>query len=281
MSYQAEISRANPTCFLFLIDHSSSMSSPLMGVQDNPRKAQFVMDALNKVLQNLVILASKDVEVRRYYQVGVIGYGSSVGPALGGNLSGQELVWVDELYANPLRIEERLRKESDGAGGFIEVKTKFAVWFDPIANGNTPMCQALQLAHDILYRWVEEYKFSYPPTVINLTDGESTDGDPRPIAESLRNLSTSDGNVVLLTVHASSNPLAQQSFFPNNAETLPDDVSKIMYEMSSQLTPNMLQTASELLGKPLDQNAKAIVYNAEISGIIQALEIGTRPANMR
>lgn len=281
MSYQAEISRSNPTCFLFLIDHSSSMAAPIMGVPGNPRKAEFVADALNKVIHNLVVLASKDVEVRKYYQVGVIGYGSSVGPALGGNLTGKELVWVDELYANPLRIENRIKKEPDGAGGIIEVQNKFPVWFDPMANGSTPMCQALQLSHDILARWVAENKLSFPPTVINLTDGESTDGDPRQPAEALTNLSTSDGNVVLLTVHVSSNQYSQQAFFPNTTEVLPDEASKVAFEMSSALPPSMMKTASELLGTPLSEGARGIVYNAEISGIVQALEIGTRPANLR
>ena len=281
MSFQAEISRINPTCFLFLIDQSTSMFDPIMGVPGNRKKAEFVAEALNKVIQNLVVLASKDVEVRRYYQIGVIGYGSNVGPALGGNLTGQELVWVDDIYANPLRVEERMKKESDGAGGFIEVKTKFPVWFDPVANGNTPMCQALKLVSDILDKWVQEHKLSYPPTVINLTDGEATDGDPRPVAERLKSMSTSDGNVVLLTLHVSSNQSSQQNFFPNNTETLPDEPSKVMYEMSSPLTKQMMKTAEELLGKPLQEGAKGIVYNAEIAGVVQALDIGTRPANLR
>ena len=281
MPYQAEISRVNPTCFLFLIDQSISMLNPIMGVPGNQRKAEFVADVLNNFIQNLVVLASKDVDVRRYYQIGVIGYGSSVGPALGGNLTGRELVWVDEIYSNPLRIEERMKKESDGAGGFIEVKTKFPVWFDPIANGNTPMCQVLQIACDYLSKWVQEYKFSYPPTVINLTDGEATDGDPRPFAEAIRSISTTDGNTVLLTLHVSSSPYSQQIFFPNSTEILPDDASKVMFEMSSLLTPNMMKTAEELLGTPLSPGAKGIVYNSQISGIVQALEIGTRPANLR
>ena len=31
MPYQAEISRSNPTCFLFLLDQSGSMSDPFAG----------------------------------------------------------------------------------------------------------------------------------------------------------------------------------------------------------------------------------------------------------
>ncbi len=281
MPYDAEISRTNPTCFLFLVDHSTSMVDPIMGIPGNPKKAQFVADALNKVIQSLVVSASKDMDVRRYYQIGVLGYGFEVHSLLGGELQGQDLVWIDEIYQNPLRIEERLKKESDGAGGVIEIAQKFPVWVDPVARGQTPMCAVLERAESILRPWVAEHPLSYPPTVINLTDGESNDGDPRKIAGQLTSLATSDGNVVLLTVHASSNQFSQQVFFPASDQVLPDHASKIMFEMSSALPEAMRQTAQDLIGVELEAGAKGIVYNADIAGIVQALEIGTRPANLR
>ena len=281
MAYEAEINRSTPTCFLFLIDHSTSMVDPIMGVPGNPKKAQFVADALNKVIQSLVVSASKDVDVRRYYQIGVLGYGFGVSSLLGGELQGQDLAWIDEIYQNPLRIEERIKKESDGVGGIIEISRKFPVWVDPVARGQTPMCAALERAEAILRPWVEEHPLSYPPTVINLTDGESNDGDPRPLAEAIKTLSTSDGNVILLTVHASSNQFAQQIFFPGSNVDLPDYASKKMFEMSSPLPRQMRQTAQDLLGVELLESARGLVYNADIAGIVQALEIGTRPANLR
>ena len=281
MSYTAEISRVNPTCFFFLIDQSSSMMDPIMGVSGNPRKAEFVADAINKVIQTLIVTASKDVDVRRYYQIGAIGYGNNVSSAFGNSFGEQETVWVDELYSKPLRIEERMKRESDGAGGIIEVPTKFPIWIDPIANGRTAMCEALAQTKDILARWVKDHPMSYPPTVINLTDGEANDGDPRVQAQALREVCTSDGNVILLTVHVSSNSYAQQLFFPGVEEVLPDDPSKVMFEMSSPLTPAMIKTAEDLLQIKVDKDARGFVYNSGIEGIVSALEIGTRPANLR
>lgn len=281
MAYEAEISRANPTCFLFLVDHSTSMVDPIMGIPGNPKKAQFVADALNKVIQSLVVSASKDMDVWRYYQIGVLGYGSVVTSTLGGELADQDLSWIDDIYKNPLRIEDRFKKEPDGAGGIIEVNTKFPVWVDPVARGSTPMCAVLERAVAILTQWVEANPMSFPPTVINLTDGESNDGDPRVPAEALKSLATSDGNVVLLTVHASSNQFLQPIFFASDIEAMPDHSSRVMYEMCSPLTSSMRQTAEELLDLNLAENAKGIVYNSDIAGIVQALEIGTRPAKLR
>jgi len=258
------------------------MAEPIMGVPGNPLKAQFVADALNKIILTLAVTASKDVEVRRYYQVGVIGYGVQVGPALGGALANQQLAWIDDVYNNPLRVEDRLKKQSDGAGGVIEVTTKFPVWFEPVANGSTQMGRAMAQALLILQEWVQNHPTAYPPTVINLTDGEPDQGDdPTSASTNIKSLSTADGNVVLLTLHVSSNPYSQQIFFPSTTEILPDDNSRKMFNISSPLTPRMIETSSQILQSSLEPGARGIVYNASIEGIVQALEIGTRPSNLR
>src|SRR5260370_19523529 len=96
MSYSAEISRSNPSCFLFLIDRSGSMQETLDSTSmpaldrapggDGPAntpaagrtKAQGVADAINRLLQNLVIKCAKSEGVRDYYHVGVLGYGGDM-----------------------------------------------------------------------------------------------------------------------------------------------------------------------------------------------------------
>src|SRR5919205_1040834 len=109
MSYSAEISRVNPSCFLFLIDRSGSMSDPFGGGGGGKSKAEGVADAINRLLQNLVIKCAKSEGVRDYYEVGVLGYGDQVGPAFGGALAGRELVPISEIADNPERVEERTR----------------------------------------------------------------------------------------------------------------------------------------------------------------------------
>ncbi len=55
MAYTAEISRANPTCFVFLIDQSGSMQDAIGGGEALQRKCDVVADALNRLLSELVI----------------------------------------------------------------------------------------------------------------------------------------------------------------------------------------------------------------------------------
>ena len=54
MPYTAEISRVNPSCFLFLLDQSASMSDPFGGGATGKNKADGVADAINKLLQTQI-----------------------------------------------------------------------------------------------------------------------------------------------------------------------------------------------------------------------------------
>ena len=281
MSYQAEISRANPTCFIFLVDQSTSMIDPIMGVPGNPHKAELVADALNKIIQTLIVQSSKDEGIRKYFQIGAIGYGNQVKSLFSDTFGSEELIWIDDLANHPIRVEDRIKKEYDGAGSVIDVNTKFPIWIDPIADGRTPMCAALTKAKLLLEPWINEHMDSYPPTIINLTDGEANDGDPREIANQIIDLKTNDGSVILLTLHVSSNQFSREVNFPNDTEELPDSPSKVMFEMTSPLTENMRNTANQLYNMSLPEGAKGFVYNGSISVILQALEIGTKPANLR
>lgn len=108
MPYAAEISRINPSCFLFLIDQSGSMQDPFGGALKSRSKAISLADAVNRLLQNLVIKCTKSEGIRDYYYVGVIGYGGAgVRPAFKGALAGKDFVPISEIGNHPARLEAR------------------------------------------------------------------------------------------------------------------------------------------------------------------------------
>src|SRR2546422_4374520 len=74
MAYQAEISRKNPGCFLFLVDQSESMEDPFGGGEAGRRKAEELATILNKLIHNLCIRCSKSDSIYDYFHVGVLGY---------------------------------------------------------------------------------------------------------------------------------------------------------------------------------------------------------------
>ena len=54
------------------------------------------------------------------------------------------------------------------------------------------MCQALGQAKRILQKWLAQHTTSFPPVMIHITDGESTDGDPSQAMRELASLSSND-----------------------------------------------------------------------------------------
>jgi hypothetical protein len=280
MTYTAEISRANPGCFLFLVDQSGSMDDPFAA---GKRKADGVADAINRLLQNLVIKCTKSEGVRDYFEVGVIGYGLNVGPAFSGALAGRNLVSVSQVASHPARMDQRTRKVEDGAGGVVEQEVKFPIWFDPVANGPTPMSQALELAYTILSTWIGAHSASYPPVVINITDAGVTDagekGDPVQRAQALMNLNTQDGNLLVLNCHISSRE-AVPVLFPNSEGALPDELARLLFRMSSVL-PNTIREAARNEGFQVGDQARGFAFNADLVDIIRFLDIGTRPSSQQ
>lgn len=236
-------------------------------------------DVINKLLQNFVIKCAKDEGIRDYYHIGVIGYGGDVGSAFSGELAGQEFVPISQIAENPARIEERTKKVSDGAGGLVEQTVKFPIWFDAITSGGTPMCKAMRHAHQILSTWFNDHPDCFPPIMINITDGESTDGDPSSIAQDITNLKSSDGEVLLFNVHLSSlEGTAIQ--FPDSEANLPDQYAKLLFQMSSVLPSSIKETASQADFR-VSAGSRGFVFNADMVALINFLDIGTRPSNLR
>ena len=231
MSYEAEISREHPTCFLFVIDQSGSMDEM---TEAGRSKASFVADVLNKTLYTLVTSCSKADGVRNYFDVGVIAYGGSeVTTGFGGALSEAIVHPIQAISEHTLRVEERKKKMDDGAGGIVELKTKFPIWFDPKHAGGTPMRAALNKTMETVADWCERHPTSYPPTILHVTDGQSTDGAPDEAAEGLRRLSTKDGEVLLFNLHVTSAG-GGEIVFPTADAELRDDYSRTLFRMSSR-----------------------------------------------
>jgi len=264
---------------LFLIDQSESMEDPFGGGEAGRRKAEELATILNKLIHNLCIRCSKSDSIYDYFHVGVLGYSEeSCKPALGGELSGHSLVPISELASKPLRIEERIKKSDDGAGGVLDQTVKFPVWFDPYWKGGTPMCAALKEATRILETWCQEHPKGFPPIVINITDGEATDGDLVVEARKLTAVGGDDGSVLLLNIHLSSTA-GPSIELPTNANKLPDQHAKQLFQASSTLTPFMVARAKEL-GMPAAENSRGFIFNAQPLHVIHFLDIGTRPANV-
>jgi len=279
--YTQEISRQNKGCFLFLLDQSFSMEEPLGN--SARRKCDELVTAINGWLQNMAIRATGDSGIKDWIDVGVIGYRTDadaqpiIESALRGPLAGRTLVSIVEIGAHPVRIETRKQLFPDeDTGQMIEVPCEYPVWVDAQAQGGTPMCHTLYRAHEILSKWIEQHPRSFPPVVVHITDGESQDGDPLPYAEALRDLATEDGHVLLLNCHLSMTA-ADPFLFPAREQGLPDDLARVLFNMSSELPEPFVQHAAQE-GFQLTSGARGMAFNADMVCLIQFLNMGTKAA---
>ena len=254
------------------------MNDPIVG-SEGVRKCDSVADAINRLLHTLVLKCARGEGIRNFYEVAVIGYGAEVAPGFSGKLAGRDIVPISDVAASPPRVEERTKQVDNGSGEMIARKVKVPVWFEPKAKGTTPMGQALDLACKLLSDWTAAHQASYPPIVINITDGEATDSGPVPQAERLRALSTFDGSVLLFNCHISSKP-SDPIIFPDHDGELPDDFARQLFSVSSVLPESLRQlAASESI--ELGPETRGFAFNADLSELIRFLDIGTRSSNLR
>ena len=277
MPYTAEISRSQPTALLFLIDQSGWMDDRMASGRS---KAQFLADVLNRTLMELITRCARAEGTRDYFHMGVFAYGDSgVGNGFHGTLGGSILHPISQIEAHPLRVEERKRRVDDGAGGVSEQTVKFPVWFEAQASGGTPMRAALAQAAEELGPWCDAHPESYPPTVLHITDGESTDGDPEEMAAYVRQVVTNDGQILLLNLHVSTSG-ADPVTFPTSETGLPDPYARLLFRMSSQLPARLVTVAQEKY-HTVSLESRGFMFNAQAPEIVDFFDIGTRASQLR
>lgn len=281
--YQQTFSRTNPGCVVFLVDRSDSMRRDWG--RSGTTLAQGAARALNKILLDLCVKSTKGVgeQARHYFDVGVFGYGAcpvaggeGVESAFGGALTGQAIVPVPQLFDNPLAVVEEPSVDAVPGG-------RIPIWVEPVFGYRTPMCQAIAVAGAHVFDWAAAHPHSFPPIVINITDGFVTDSpfDGAHLAEwagRLTSIETSDGKALLLNIFLSADG-APEVLFPASPAGLPEPGPQL-FDMSSPLPKTMVANArASHVGVP--DGGRGFVFNAGLATLVRFLEIGTRVADIR
>lgn len=264
-----------PGCMIFLLDQSGSMSEKFGQMQAgrDRRKCDAVATILNSFLNELVItntLPRSDgtPDVRPRADISVLGYeGSAPTPALTGALAGRDFVTLPELQVNPADIEMRKRKDMDDTGVEIEVQVPFPIWIRPKAGGGTPMCAALRRARDLAAQWAVNHPDSYPPVIINVTDGVGTDGDPTRIAQEITQIGVTDGQALLFNVHITNLPDPPVAY-PVSENDLPNDkYARLLFSISSIIPETSRALLETLLGRPVPPGARGLIFNGDATSV--------------
>ncbi|MEX5710366.1 VWA domain-containing protein [Parafrankia sp. FMc6] len=277
--YEQTFSRTNPGCIVFLLDRSDSMKQPWQS--SGGTLAEGAARAVNKILLDLCVKSAKEVggRARHYFDVGVFGYGAC--PVGGGEgvepaLAGQPIVPIPQVFDNPLRVEAE--QSVDAVAG-----SRLPVWIEPVFGYRTPMCQAIATAGEHVYGWAASHPDSFPPIVINITDGMVTDSpfDGADLAEwaaRLTSIETRHGRTLLFNIFLSPT-VAPEALFPVTAADLPEPGPEL-FAISSTLPASMVANARGARVEITD-GARGFVFNAGLATLVWFLEIGTRVADVR
>ncbi|WP_343423258.1 VWA domain-containing protein [Candidatus Flexifilum breve] len=275
MAYQAEISRSNPSMFLFLLDQSGSMADKFGG--GGGKKDQKVADAINNLLYNLTIKCAKSEGVRDYYHVGVLGYGAKVGSLLSGSLAEKDFARSARL-PTPRSASRSASRRWMTARAASSTRRCASHLVQPDFNGGTPMVQALKEAQRIVGSWLGEHPIRsahrhqcHRRQVIGWQPARGSVGLARTEKFGRQRAAVQRASVL------SRRP----------AHRIPAQRSRTAGSVRQAVVPNVERTtrAHPHRGAPKATRSPTIrrgfVFNADIVSVIRFLDIGTRPSNLR
>lgn len=276
MSHEKQWGGPHPGCLIVLIDQSGSMEDPFGGTRigAGKKKCEAVALVLNSLLNELVRTNTVGSTIKPRADIAVLGYHEqAVENALPQALTVQDFVSLPQLMTNPLRVDVKMKKELDETGKVVELPESVPVWVEPVAKGGTPMCAALKRARELAEQWATKHPDNYPPVVMNITDGEATDGDITGPAKDLASVHTTDGSALLFNCHITEHSFPEVQF-PESEGKVPDDpkkLARLLYSVSSELPDSALKLAS------LPSGARGFIFNGDADSIRQMFIFATIP----
>ena len=284
-AYTAQITRSTPTAFIFLVDQSISMNRTTTLNGEDMTLAEAVARIVNNQINELVLRCIKTNEVRHYYDIAVIGYGHGVYSGWNGELEGRDFVSPDEIKRNPFKLIVT-REEVRTRRGTTVKEVEKVQWLQARHDGRqTRMDLAFRRAKALLEEWMKKHhdKDCYPPTIINITDGEyvgCTYDTMQQEANELKSMFTNDGNVLLFNIHIAPN-CDDRIVFPVSRDELTDNRYGTKLFNLSSLLPLRYNADIARVRNDNDTASRhaAMAVNADMSTLIQLMDIGT-PTNI-
>ncbi len=280
--YSARITTKTPSAFVFLLDLSGSMEEKVSFNGETTTKATAVSRLINSLIAELIGHCKRETGYRDYLDIAVIGYGGErVRSLLPEGATHPVFRKPGELAHAKVDVVKTFRERTLPDNNKVISSMMQKEWIKPHAVGKTPMGSAFLETYRLLYDWTRRHAAAhcFPPVVINITDGEATDAEDHELlnaAEKIRDLSTGDGNVLLINVYIGQDSNRQAVLFPASSDQLPDTpYARLLFEMSSPMPAIYHEAIAGITGRPDTEGCRGMSYNASMADLVGLLNIGS------
>ena len=263
-------SSATPGLLIILVDQSGSMMQPYDG---NDSRTVFAAKAVNRVINTIIQKNFDGKTPKNRCFITVIGYDVEVKKLVSG--------YLQNLEANPLRIEEISKKVSDGAGGLVEIKAKMPIWIEPIDKDRwTNMTGAFQMAKETVEAWLNDKPDNPAPVIINISDGmpyynhkerKECMEETIAVVNEIKSIETSDGKIQIFNAMIGD---GEKVVFPKTPDNLVSDEAKFIYEISTEI-PEAYRGAAEKNELAFESGARGAIYNADAEHLVKLIDFGS------
>ncbi|MBO7195079.1 MAG: VWA domain-containing protein [Alistipes sp.] len=277
--YNQEITRKHRAAFVLLLDRSMSMQQIVRFGHMVATMSEVVAYTANTLITEFIDRCRRSDGIRDYYDVAVLGYCNHRVENL---LSEDGFISIKKLADRMPRITTVAFESELDDGSRLLTNHRQHRWVEPLAEGNTPMYEALLHARNLVEEWCEQEQNqeSFPPIVINITDGEPTDctdNDLLDVCTLIKRTATANGNTLLINIHICSNNNLQSTIFPMPEElTRASDKVRLLADCSSTMPQAFDNAIHELKGLGAMPPYIGLGYNATVVELLSMINIGSR-----
>lgn len=277
MPYSSKISSKHPMAVVIMVDQSGSMSEHITWNGIQMTKATALSEVINNMLTELASRSRSESSYRHYYDIMVVGYsGTNVASLL--DTRDSYFLTPAQLMGSVRRMQPIQRQRRLPDGRLVMTSLMQRIWVEITAEGRTPMRAAFNTVFKQLRLWCASHADSFPPIVINITDGEATDGSAEQLAEAvdqIRSLSTNDGNPLIMNVHLSGTSDKSVLFPCSKAELPSDRYAELLFDLSSRMPPIFCREVALQYDHEAQREYCAMAYNASMTDVVRLLNIGS------
>lgn len=266
-------SSATPGLLIILLDQSGSMMSPYC---DGDSRTEFSAKVINRLINTIIKKNfNKDKPKNRCF-ISVIGYSNEVKELCSG--------FLEDLYNNPIRVEELSQKVYDGNGGLVDVPAKQPIWIEPSTNDRwTNMRDGFRMAKQLVEDWIADKPECPAPVIINISDGvpyydhldidtcirETTD-----VAKQIMGISNKDGNVLIFNAEIGDG--GHKIITPSSEAEVASAgcPAQFLYEISSVI-PAGYKGAAAKNELSIKEGSRGCIFNADAVELIKLINFGT------